>query len=361
MMLLIAGTEYLLMFLLPLLHLGRDWSAVLDTVTLSVLVAPSIYRMVALDKMVEVQDSHLQIYKQLVDVTLQGIMVTDPKMAILSVNGGFVRTTGYSEAEVLGKTPRILQSGKQGPEFYQTMWRSVFQTGQWEGEIWNKKKDGSIYAEWLNISAIQGSDGKVKNYVGIFSDITEHKLLEQRLKDENKELLNLSNTDSLTALANRRFFDPVLEREWRRGQRTVTPLSVILIDIDCFKNYNDLFGHLTGDACLKAIARTLESVIKRPADVIARYGEEEFIAVLPNTDSDGAVELAEQLRRSVERLRIPHPTCTTGDVVTISLGIATVVPRPSGSASQLVSRADQALYTAKRFGRNRVVPDSKGD
>lgn len=118
---------------------------------------------------------------------------------------------------------------------------------------------------------------------------------------------------------------------------------------------------MTGDACLKAIARTLESVIKRPADVIARYGEEEFIAGLPNTDSDGAVELAEQLRRSVERLRIPHPTCTTGDVVTISLGIATVVPRPSGSASQLVSRADQALYTAKRFGRNRVVPDSKGD
>lgn len=222
------------------------------------------------------------------------------------------------------------------------------------GGIWNKKKDGSIYAEWLNISAIQGSDGKVKNYVGIFSDITEHKLLEQRLKDENKELLNLSNTDSLTALANRRFFDPVLEREWRRGQRTGTPLSVILIDIDCFKNYNDLFGHLIGDACLKAIARTLESVIKRPADVIARYGEEEFIAVLPNTDSDGAVELAEQLRRSVERLRIPHPTCTTGDVVTIILGIATVVPRPSGSASQLVNRADQALYTAKRFGRNRV-------
>lgn len=360
-MLLIAGTESLLMFLLPLLHLSRNWSALLDTFTLSVLVAPSIYRMVTLDKMVEAQESHLQIYKQLVDVTLQGIMVTDSKMAILSVNGGFVRTTGYSEAEVLGKTPRILQSGKQGQEFYKTMRQSVFRTGQWEGEIWNKKKDGTIYAEWLNISSIQDSDGRVRNYVGVFSDITEHKMLEQRLKDENKELLNLSNTDSLTGIANRRFFDPVLAREWRRGQRTVTPLSIILIDIDCFKNYNDLFGHMTGDACLKAIARTLDAVVKRPADVIARYGGEEFIALLPNTDGPGAAELAEHLRKSVERLRIPHPTCATGDVVTISLGTATMVPSSAASAEQLVGWADQALYTAKRFGRNRVVVHSNDD
>ena len=316
-MLLIAGTESLLMVLLPLLHLGREWSAVLDTFTLSVLVASFIYRMVTLDRMLETQESHLQIYKQLVDVTLQGIMVTDSNMVILSVNGGC--------------------------------------TGQWEGEIWNKKKDGTVYAEWLNVSSIRGEGGTVKNYVGIFSDITEHKILEQRLKDENKELLNLSNTDSLTAIANRRFFDPVLEREWCRGQRTASPLSIILIDIDCFKNYNDLFGHLTGDACLRAIARTLEAVIQRPADVIARYGGEEFIALLPNTNGEGTALLAEQLRRSVERLRIPHPTCATGDVVTISLGTATMVPGSSSSASQLVSLADQALYTAKRLGRNRVV------
>lgn len=147
LMFLIAGSEGLLLFLTPLLDIGRTLSAVLNALALSILIAPAIYRNVVPERLIRTHGPELQIYKELVEGTQQGIMVTDPQLTILSVNGGFVRITGYSEAEVLGKTPRLLQSGKQGSEFYQGMWHAIFQAGQWRGEIWNKKKDGTLYAE----------------------------------------------------------------------------------------------------------------------------------------------------------------------------------------------------------------------
>jgi diguanylate cyclase (GGDEF)-like protein len=175
----------------------------------------------------------------------------------------------------------------------------------------------------------------------------------------------LSSTDGLTGLANRRHFDTMLEREWRRAMRTHSPLSLVMADVDHFKNYNDGLGHARGDECLRAVARTLAEGGKRAGDVVARYGGEEFVLLLPNTAGDGLGDYAERLRARVEAMSMPHPA-SSYPVVTVSMGVASAVPNGRSGPVDLVVAADQALYRAKEKGRNRIMvacneaPDTDG-
>jgi diguanylate cyclase (GGDEF)-like protein len=179
------------------------------------------------------------------------------------------------------------------------------------------------------------------------------------LRLANDELQKLALLDGLTRLPNRRRFDEYLGVEWKRSCRERSPLSLLLIDVDHFKLFNDGYGHLAGDECLMAVARTIGGSVRRPADLAARYGGEEFAVVLPNTDAAGALYCAETMRNAVERLRIPHSRSTTGEFVTISVGIAWVTPSDGSSPAELISLTDEALYQAKEQGRNRVVMNSR--
>ncbi|AKU12052.1 response regulator receiver modulated diguanylate cyclase [Azoarcus sp. CIB] len=179
--------------------------------------------------------------------------------------------------------------------------------------------------------------------------------LTRKLDEANRELTRLSAFDGLTGIANRRTFDVTLSREWRRSARSGAPISLMVVDVDCFKQFNDAYGHQVGDECLKAVARALAGNTRRPIDLVARYGGEEFAVVLPDTDAQGAAIVAESMRRAVEALAITHRHSTAARVVTVSVGIAVTKPERSddGGFATLLARADEALYRAKRDGRNR--------
>ena len=185
-------------------------------------------------------------------------------------------------------------------------------------------------------------------------------VLTRKLDNANQELIRLSSLDGLTGIPNRRQFDETLAREWRRACRQGRPLSMLLCDVDHFKQFNDGYGHQVGDECLRAVARTLQAVLRRPADMAARYGGEEFAAILPDTDPGGALRVAEAMRAAVEALRITHRHSGSDlGVVSISVGVATRVPdRSQTDAAELVRQADEALYRAKQGGRNRIAAAS---
>lgn len=173
------------------------------------------------------------------------------------------------------------------------------------------------------------------------------------LKRYRDFLENLSATDGLTGVANRRRFDEVLDREWRRAARTGTMLSMLMMDIDCFKAYNDRYGHIEGDEVLRRLATVIQENMQRPLDLAARYGGEEFACILPETDRDGALLVAERIRTGLKDLKIPHQFCVA-DHVTVSIGVATMIPTPETPSSLIVRTADEQLYQAKAGGKDRI-------
>jgi len=173
--------------------------------------------------------------------------------------------------------------------------------------------------------------------------------------EELNEVNNLATIDHLTSLANRRQFDQSLTDEWRRCQRDHVPLSLIMCDVDHFKWYNDYYGHQMGDECLTQVAQAIDHSIRRPADLAARYGGEEFAVILPDTDTEGAVNVAQKIQDTVARLKIAHSQSKVSEYVTLSLGIATLIPSAHSSPIQLICEADRLLYIAKQKGRNQVV------
>lgn len=179
--------------------------------------------------------------------------------------------------------------------------------------------------------------------------------MQKQLQKSNAELERLSSLDGLTGIANRRAFDHALEKEWKNALRNQTVLSLILIDIDYFKPYNDTYGHLEGDECLLTVARTLNKLATRPTDLLARYGGEEFVLIAPMTNTEGARQLAENMQKGIEDLAIEHSSSEANDRVTISQGIATLTPTNDLDSSDIIHFADQALYQAKESGRNRYI------
>lgn len=188
----------------------------------------------------------------------------------------------------------------------------------------------------------------------LYRDITDRKAAEITLEKANRELDKLANLDGLTQIANRRKFETTLRKEWQRLTREQLPLTVIIGDIDYFKQYNDLYGHQEGDNCLITIAQTMEHALHRPADLVARLGGEEFIILLPNTPPEGGLQIAEDIRKRIAQLRIPHKGSPCNLYVTLSLGVSSTVPTQANLPEDLIAIADKALYIAKQNGRNRV-------
>lgn len=280
--------------------------------------------------------------------TTEGILVTDTNGLIQVANKAFVKITGYTEAEAVGKNLWILKSDLQDAGFYTKMWKALRKTGTWRGNFWNRRKNGEIYPQETTINAIRNDRGKVVQYCGIFRDTTKQHKLEETLR-------MLSSTDGLTGLANRRSFDETLQKEWRRAQRDGYPLAIIVADIDNFKKFNDVYGHLEGDECLKKVGTTLKQAIHRAGDLAARYGGEEFLLLMPITRASEAAQIAESIRQNIEALKIPHEASDTCGFVTVSIGVASIIPQSAMRSHALFTMADKAMYQAKRQGKNRVI------
>ena len=186
-------------------------------------------------------------------------------------------------------------------------------------------------------------------------EVLERQRVEAALRKANDTLYRLATVDGLTQVANRRFFDDELPREWRRMIRSHTPLSLILCDIDYFKRYNDAYGHQKGDDCLKQVAKAIESAVKRTTDLVARYGGEEFVVLIPNIDTAGAIMIAQGIQKEIKELAITHKGSDANEYVTLSMGIATMIPKHNIDPCHIVAVADKALYAAKEQGRNCIV------
>ena len=209
---------------------------------------------------------------------------------------------------------------------------------------------------WIRdvVHVVRAEDGSVEALIGFMFDISERKRTEERVLSLQRELEELSFKDGLTGVANRRMFDTVFEREWSSARRTALPLTVILLDIDFFKEYNDRYGHLAGDDCLRQVAGALAAAALRPRDFFGRFGGEEFVMVLPETDAGSALTVAERLRAIVLELGIAHEGSAVAPTVTVSLGIGTIVPAPDDDRQQFLEYVDKLLYKAKQTGRNRT-------
>lgn len=271
------------------------------------------------------------------------------------VNEKYEQMFGYDPGEMLGKHVSIVNAADtRTPEMVSEMVaQSLKDNSYWSGELLNIRKDGSVFWTHSVVSAFEHSEyGHV--YLTAQRDISQQKNIEFKLQKLNKELELSSHQDGLTGIANRRMFDLMLSKEWARGLREHKPLALIMFDLDFFKQYNDYYGHVNGDKCLKDIAQKLSREAKRSMDLCARYGGEEFVILLPNTTKNQAVRLAEECREKIIELGIPHESSTISDIVTISAGVSSILPTTAVSFSSLIEDADTALYQAKSNGRNRV-------
>jgi len=218
------------------------------------------------------------------------------------------------------------------------------------------RKDGGYV--WIrDVIHVVRKDGEVDSLVGFMFDISERKKTEDELIRLQKELEELSFKDALTGIANRRMFDSIFEREWSSARRNGQPVSLILLDVDCFKEYNDHYGHVNGDDCLRSLAQILNTVVTRPRDFVARYGGEEFVLVLAETSEESAYKIAEKCRSQILEQAIPHVKSKEDQVVTISAGVSTVIPSSIIEKEAFIQLVDRQLYKAKESGRNCVVSD----
>jgi diguanylate cyclase (GGDEF)-like protein/PAS domain S-box-containing protein len=271
----------------------------------------------------------------------EGVTVTDREGNIVSVNRAFTEITGYSEAEVLGQNPRILQSGHHDRAFYEGMWASLGSTGRWCGELWNKRKNGEIYPEWITIATVYDDAGTLTNYVAVFADISE-------LRESESQLDFLTHHDALTGLPNRGLLRDRLEHAIARAAPARAPLAVLMVDLDRFKTINETLGHPVGDALLQQVAERLASRI-RGGDTLGRVGGDEFVVLL---EDDGSERRAGVLAGNL--LSVFAEPVTVDDrklYVTASIGIS-LFPSNGETADDLLRHADTAMYKAKEMGRN---------
>ncbi len=280
--------------------------------------------------------------------TSETMLITDADNQIVAVNPAFIEVTGYSAEEIIGQNPRILKSEQQDKAFYEEFWRELNTSGRWQGEIWNRKKNGELYLEWIRINTIYDSHGKVINRVSLATDITE--------KKETEDIIwRQANFDPLTNLPNRRMFNDRLNQEIKKTHRADLPLALLFIDLDHFKEVNDTLGHAMGDVLLIEAARRLVTCVRDTDTVghdnaVSRLGGDEFTIVLGELRDVNCVEHIAQ--RILDKLSDPYQLGSEVVYISASIGI-TLYPADSMNADTLLKNADQAMYAAKRLGRNR--------
>jgi len=282
----------------------------------------------------------------------EGIIITDAAGTMIEVNSTFTRITGYSREEAVGQSPRILKSGRQGPEFYAAMWKVLLDKGHWDGEMWNRRKSGEFYAELITISAVRDGSGKTQNYVGLFSDITP-------MKEHQQQLEHLAQYDRLTDLPNRMLLTDRLRQAMAQCQRRRRSLALVYLDLDGFKAINDAHGHVTGDKLLITVSQRMNAAL-RDGDTLARIGGDEFVVVLVDLvqPSDAEPVLERLLQAAANPVKVGDALLT----VSASLGVA-LYPRDGLDADLLMRSADEAMYSAKQAGRNRFhwVETNRGE
>lgn len=286
-------------------------------------------------------ESRLQLAASVFTHAREGILITDADGTIIEVNSTFSEITGYKRDEVLGRNPRMLQSGRHDQLFFQNLWNNLIENGAWSGEIWNKRKNGELYASIMTIGAVKDERGKTRNYVNLFSDITP-------LKEHQRQLEYIAHYDALTSLPNRVLLSDRMKQALAQSHRSGKSLAVMYLDLDGFKPINDQYGHDLGDQLLIAIAHRLKAVL-REGDTLARIGGDEFVVVLTELDTpdDSKLILARLLAAAAEPSKINQLLLR----VSASIGV-TLYPQDKVDADQLIRHADQAMYVAKQLGKN---------
>jgi diguanylate cyclase (GGDEF)-like protein/PAS domain S-box-containing protein len=269
----------------------------------------------------------------------EAVLVTDPDNCIIAVNPSFSRITGYSADDVIGRNPRLLSSGTQSSEFYTQMWDTLLATGNWTGEIWNRRKSGELYVEWLSINLVLDDKGDIFRYVAVFSDISERKVAEERLH-------RLAHYDVLTDLPNRVLLNDRLQQGLVNAKRNKGRMALMFLDLDKFKPVNDTLGHNIGDLLLKELAQRLQHCI-RESDTVARIGGDEFVVLLPSIEEEqDAIRVADKI---LQTLKQPFDLAGHHLHISSSIGIA-VYPEHGEDERQLSKNADTAMYHAKKNG-----------
>lgn len=280
-------------------------------------------------------------FAAVVENTVEGVLITDRHNRIIAVNRAFSEITGYTEQEVLSKTPNLLKSQKHEPAFYHAMWQALHDTDLWQGEVWDRRKDGEIFPAWSTISVVRNEAGALTNYVSVFSDIST-------LKSSQERLDFLAYHDPLTKLPNRLLFSDRLDHALNRAQREDGQVAVLFLDLDRFKNINDSLGHPIGDALLQQVAERL-TVLLRKEDTVARLGGDEFIILIEDLNQPQSVA---SLAQKIIGAFLPPVHIDGHELhVTVSIGIS-VYPRDGSDSATLIKNADAAMYRAKEFGRN---------
>jgi diguanylate cyclase (GGDEF)-like protein/PAS domain S-box-containing protein len=288
-----------------------------------------------------IADRRLRLYSAIFENTSEAVLVTDSSGRIIAVNSSFTEITGYQADDVMGQAPSVLSSGKQDQSFYRAMWEVLKKNDRWSGEIWNRRKDGTIYPQWQSITAIRDKSERIANYVAIFSDISDRKSAEERITF-------LAYHDTLTGLPNRALMRDRLSQAMHNAQRHGTRTAVMMVDVDHFKTINDSLGHPAGDELICSVANRLKSVL-RSEDTVCRLGGDEFLVILP------AIERVEDVAEIVSRAQrsCREPTSLGGHEIhiTLSMGVC-LFPDDGLEVDTLIRNADTALYQAKTGGRN---------
>ncbi len=288
-------------------------------------------------------EQDLMLAAKVFDNSIEGISITDTRGVMEMVNPAFTQITGYTAAEAIGRNPRILKSKHHTPEFYKEMWNSLKRNGQWSGEIWNRRKNGEAYPEWLNISAIYDNNGTTTHYVGVFHDITE-------IKKNQEAIQYQAHHDALTGLPNRTLFQDRLLMALNHAQRHHQKVAVLFLDLDNFKNVNDSLGHACGDLLLKEIASRLALTV-REEDSIARLGGDEFTVILAEAGTLEVEGVARIAKRIIDEINMPIMLQDHELFVGASIGIS-IYPDDGTDPAILTKCADMAMYRAKEHGRN---------
>lgn len=283
----------------------------------------------------------LKEFQKLLEFCPDPMVVTDHQAKIQAVNGTFSEVTGYGWKDVMGKNPRLLQSGRHEKKFYRDLWASLLNDGYWAGEIWNRRKNGEIYPEWLTITAIKDSRGCLTHYLGVFKDITSQKLWEERLT-------YMAYHDALTELPNRFLLHDRLKQALALARRRKYFVALLSLDLDGFKLVNDSCGHTFGDALLKSVAERLTGSV-REGDTVARTGGDEFVIIL------AFVEREQDTRKIAENiltdLALPFKISGQTLRITGSIGIS-IYPADGSTVHDLMKHSDAALYRAKAKGKS---------